>query len=129
MNRKSFNRIFFEDKETYEKLDNETKKEQYFMFNRCMARLVPTNCDALNTKSMDESLAMDVWSIFSKSLLKEPPGFNVEWWKFAKTKNILDGFNKREQEILSAYYNPEIDKVLEGIENEKLFGKIEKKKI
>lgn len=129
MNRKSFNRIFFEDKEVYEQLDDESKEEFFFMFNRCLARLAPTNCDALNSKSIDPSLAMDVWSLFFKSKTKEPVGFEPEWWKYKKSKSLLDGFNSMEKQMLSKYYDDQIDQVVEDIEKEKEMGKIIKKKI
>lgn len=128
MNRKSFNRIFFEDKEMYKKLDDDTKREFYFMFNRCMSRLLPLNSDALNNKNIDYALASDIWSIFFKSKLKEPDKFEPEWWKYSKKKSLLDGFNKTEQYILNTYYNEHINDIAESIENDKEIGKIEKKK-
>lgn len=129
MNRSSFNRIFFQDKKIYNQLDNDTKRDYSFMFNRCMARLMPVNCDALNSKSIDSALSMDIWSIFSKNLLKEPRGFEPEWRKYKKTKSLLDGFTKEEREMFTNYFNTEIEEVVEDQKKEKNIGKIEKNNI
>ena len=128
MNRSSFNRIFFQDKNMYGQLDDDTKRDYSFMFNRCMARLMPVNCDALNSKSIDSALSMDIWSIFSKNLLKEPKGFEPEWRKYKKTKSLLDGFSNIEKEMLTNHFNTEIDQVIEDQKKEKDIGKIVKVK-
>ena len=129
MNRTSFNRVFFEDKELYKQIDNETKKEFSFMFNRCMSRLSPMNCEVLNNKNIEGSLMVDTWSIFSERILKQPNGFEPEWYRYKKpNKTILDGFSDLEKQMLSNHYSDEIEHEQDIIIKEKNIGQIEKVK-
>ena len=131
MNRQTFNRIFFTNKELYKQTDNDTKTENYFMFNRCMARLSPLNADSLNHINIDSSCGMDVWSIFAQKLLKEPNGFEPEWWKYgkSKTESVFDGFEPKEKELLSTYYKESVSESVKDIEQRKNMGTIEENKL
>lgn len=131
MNLKSFIRIFFEEKETFEKLDPETKAKYLFMFNQYASRALAQNVDVLNRKYLNnkKDLVMDVWSIYFERNLKAPNWFQPNWSRLKKKKDdsILKGFLDIDKKILSLMPDV-IDEAKKEIEDEKLIGQITSKK-
>jgi hypothetical protein len=132
MNLKSFIRIFFEEKETFEQLDPDTKAKYLFMFNQYTSRAFPVNVDLLNRKHLNDKkdLVMDIWAIYFKRNLSAPDWFEPDWSKLRKKKSegLLKNFSDIDKKILSLM--PDLlNEVKEDIENKKLFGSITSKKL
>jgi hypothetical protein len=132
----TFRKIFFKDKHHYRYVTEKEKAASFFILNRLMARMKPTNADALNHKGMNTALATDLWFKFCEQSLDVP-----EWFKAMPFKTKTDVFKTNNEElddmdklILQKFFENEIkeEKTREQLANKKvetiIVKKLKKKK-
>ena len=99
MDFKTFSTIIFQNKRDWRLVDDMTKDQIFFIFNRYMAKYYPKQSNLFNKKGIDKISAIDVWYQFLKSQVRVPTWF---WRGPTKKKDpdakgwqILQEFNNQ----------------------------------
>lgn len=71
----------FKDRKNYRNLENEDKEVNFFIINRYLSKKFPEYAEKLNNKSIDKSLAMDMWFIY----LSDKIDFRIFKWFWSKS--------------------------------------------
>ena len=114
-------RIIFQDKNSYQHIDNKEKDKLFFIFNRLFSRGVPNVADLLNRKGIDKSMALDILFEYNKKTTRVPAWFKPNWSKLKTVKSdpILQKFSDTDKFILS-HYTDAIEQEKINIESKKL---------
>lgn len=86
--------FIFINKSEYENLSHEDKEKFFFIINRKFARKFPKHAKFLNKKSIDKSIALDIWYYF---FVKQRINGIPEWYWFKQKTNKEKTFLKPEE--------------------------------
>jgi len=73
------------DRKKYRKLTNKEKEYNFFIINRLLSKKFPIFANKLNLKSIDKSLALDIWFIFIGNEIRNG-GINNTFFKWFWSK-------------------------------------------
>lgn len=88
------------DRKKYTSLTNKEKEHYFFIINRMLSKKYPEYSLKLNIKSMDKSLAMDMW--FLK--LKGVNPYDLFKWFWSKGSKVSNGLKREENIMLLKHY-------------------------
>lgn len=95
--------FIFTNKSEYKNLSPEDKEKFFFIINRKFARMFPKQAKFLNSKSIDKSVALDIWYLFF--FKKRTIGIPDWYWFKQKTSKIKSILKSEEVDFFLDFYD------------------------
>lgn len=86
----------FKDRKNYRSLEKEDKELNFFIINRYLSKKFPEYAEKFNDKSIDKSLALDMWFLY----LSDKVDWSVFKWFWSKTPKKTKFLSEKENKIL-----------------------------
>lgn len=86
----------FKDRKNYRNLEKEDKELNFFIINRYLSKKFPEYAEKFNNKSIDKSLALDMWFLY----LSDKIDWKIFKWFWSKTPKKSKFLSESENKIL-----------------------------
>lgn len=86
----------FKDRKNYRNLEKEDKELNFFIINRYLSKKFPEYAEKFNNKSIDKSLALDMWFLY----LSDKIDWKIFKWFWSKTPKKDKFLSESENKIL-----------------------------